>query len=448
MIDLTKEYRSKVVSAQQAASLVKSGDTVQYGEFVLFPVQADAALAARAQELEGVNIRGTCYPMVPEVVKADPHRDHFILNDYHFGVASRRLAEQDLASYIPITYHQSPRLIHKYVYYDVIYLTTTPMDERGYFNYGLANSVASAAINKAKKVVVEVNPHVPYCLGGNQESVHLSRVDYIIEGEPRPLLQIKSPEPKEIDHKIGALVMEQLEDGCCLQLGIGSLPNLVGTMISDSDLKDLGVHTEMLVDGYVDMYESGRITGAKKNIDKYKMTYTFAMGSQRLYDFLHNNPTCASYPVHYCNDPKIIAVNDKVVAINNAIEVDLFGQVCSETVGTRQISGTGGQLDFIFGAFASHGGKGLICLSSTYTGKDGQLKSRIVPTLSLGSVVTVPRSIVHYVITEYGVAMLKGKSTWQRAEALINIAHPQFRDDMVKAAQEAKIWLKTNKIEP
>jgi len=203
----------------------------------------------------------------------------------------------------------------------------------------------------------------------------------------------------------------------------------------------------MLVDGYVDMYESGRITGAKKNIDKYKMTYTFAMGSQKLYDFLHNNPTCASYPVHYCNDPKIIAVNDKVVAINNAIEVDLFGQVCSETVGTRQISGTGGQLDFIFGAFNSHGGKGLICLSSTYTDKEGRLKSRIVPTLSLGSVVTVPRSIVHYVVTEYGVAMLKGKTTWQRAEALINIAHPDFRDEMVKAAQEAKIWLRSNRIE-
>jgi len=448
VIDLTKEYHRKVITAEEAAALVKSGDVIQYGEFVLFPVQADAALAARAEELQGVQVRGTCYPVIPEVVKADPKREHFVLNDYHFGVASRRLAEEDLASYIPITYHQSPRLINKYVDYDVVYLTTTPMDERGYFNFGLANSVASAAINKAKKLVVEVNPNVPYCLGGNQESVHLSRVDHIIEGDARPLLQVNSPAPKEIDHKIGALVMEELEDGCCLQLGIGSLPNLVGSMISDSNLKDLGVHTEMLVDAYVDMYECGRITGAKKNIDKYKMTYTFAMGSQKLYDFMHNNPTCASYPVNYCNDPKIIAVNDKVVAINNAIEVDLFSQVCSETVGTRQISGTGGQLDFIFGAFASHGGKGLICLSSTYVDKAGKLKSRIVPTLSLGAVVTVPRSIVHYVVTEYGVVMLKGKSTWQRAEALINIAHPQFRDELVKAAEEAKIWLRSNRIEP
>ncbi|MGE5453854.1 MAG: hypothetical protein ACM3O9_01510, partial [Methylocystaceae bacterium] len=173
MIDLTKEYQQKLITAQQAANLVKSGELVQYGEFVLFPVQADAALAARAEELQGVQIRGTCYPVIPEVVKADPERDHFVLNDYHFGVASRRLAEQDLASYIPITYHQSPRLINKYIDIDVMYITTTPMDERGYFNYGLANSVASAAINKAKKLVVEVNPHVPYCLGGNQESVHL-----------------------------------------------------------------------------------------------------------------------------------------------------------------------------------------------------------------------------------------------------------------------------------
>ncbi|MGE5380011.1 MAG: acetyl-CoA hydrolase/transferase family protein [Methylocystaceae bacterium] len=446
MIDLAKEYHQKVITANEAASLVKSGDSVQYGEFVLFPAQADAALAARAEELKEVQIRGTCYPVIPEVVKADPRREHFVLNDYHFGVASRRLAEQDLASYIPITYHQAPRIINKYVDVDVMYLTTTPMDERGYFNFGLANSVAPAAINKAKTLVVEVNPNVPYCLGGNQESVHLSRVDYIIEGDNQPLIQVNSPPAKEIDFKIGSLVMKELEDGACLQLGIGSLPNLVGTMISDSDLKDLGVHTEMLVDAYVDMYESGRITGARKQIDRYKMTYTFAMGSQRLYDFLHNNPTCASYPVSYCNDPKIIAVNDKVVAINNAIEVDLFSQVCSETAGTRQISGTGGQLDFIFGAFASHGGKGLICLSSTYTGKNGELKSRIVPTLSLGSVVTVPRSIVHYVVTEYGVAMLKGKSTWQRAEALINIAHPQFRDELIKAAEEAKIWLRSNRI--
>ncbi len=241
--------------------------------------------------------------------------------------------------------------------------------------------------------------------------------------------------------------MDEIEDGSCLQLGIGGLPNVIGAKIADSDLKDLGIHTEMLVDSCVDMYNAGRITGRKKTIDTHKMAYTFAMGTDKLYAFLDNNPMCASYPVSYTNDPRIIGMNAKVIAINNALEVDLFSQVCSESVGTRHISGTGGQLDFIFGAFASRGGKGLICLASTYTDKEGNLQSRIKPTITPGSIVTVPRSITHYVVTEYGIVQLKGKSTWQRADALISIAHPDFRDDLIKFAEEMNIWTRTNKID-
>lgn len=201
----------------------------------------------------------------------------------------------------------------------------------------------------------------------------------------------------------------------------------------------------MLVDSCVDLYNSGKVTGRKKNIDHFKMSYTFAMGTKKLYDFLHQNPTCASYPVNYVNDPRMIAFNPKVTAINSAVEVDLFSQICSESAGYRHISGTGGQLDFIFGAFNSSGGKGIISITSTYTEKDGTVKSRIVPTLKPGAIVTVPRSISHYVITEYGVAMLKGKSTWQRAEALINIAHPSFRDELIVEAQKMNIWTRSNK---
>ena len=203
----------------------------------------------------------------------------------------------------------------------------------------------------------------------------------------------------------------------------------------------------MLVDSCVDMYMAGRLSGARKQIDKGKMVYTFAMGTDKLYDFVHMNPTCASYPVNYCNDPRIVALNAKVIAINSAVEVDLYSQVCSETAGTRHISGTGGQFDYIFGAFNSRGGKGLICLSSTFTDKEGKVHSRIRPTLTPGSVVTVPRSVVHYVATEYGLVQLKGKSTWERAEAMISIAHPDFRDDLVKAADEMNIWVRSNKLD-
>jgi len=226
------------------------------------------------------------------------------------------------------------------------------------------------------------------------------------------------------------------------------MPNAIGAMIAQSDLKDLGVHTEMLVDSFVDMYEAGRITCRRKQIDKGKMVYTFAMGTQKLYDFLDENPMAISYPVSYTNNPYVIAQNDNMVCINNAVQVDLFGQVASEASGPRHISGTGGQLDFIFGSYKSKGGKGFICLSSTIKDDNGNLVSRIVPTLEPGTIVTVPRTINYYVVTEYGIAMMKGKSTWERAEALINIAHPDFRDELIKEADKMKIWVKTNKIRP
>jgi acyl-CoA hydrolase len=240
--------------------------------------------------------------------------------------------------------------------------------------------------------------------------------------------------------------MSLIEDGSTIQLGIGGLPNIVGALIASSGLKDLGVHTEMLADSYVDMYEAGRITGLNKNLNRGKMVYTFALGSQKLYDFLNNNPIASIFPVSYTNDPHVIGQNPKVVAINNAIEVDLFSQVASEASGSRQISGTGGQLDFILGAYRSEGGKGLICINSTFTRKDGSIGSRIVPTLSPGTIVTCPRSVVHYVLTEFGIAQLKAKSTWERSEALINIAHPDFREQLVKDAQALGIWRQSNKI--
>jgi butyryl-CoA:acetate CoA-transferase len=442
MKDVFAEYKEKLITADEAVSFVKSGDKIFYGEFVMFPEVLDEALAKRIHQLKNIDIRGVCFSRVPKIVEADPGREHVIMNDWHFGTVSRRLHDANLCNYIPLCYHQGPRTIRKYRDFDVAFVLVAEMDRNGYFNYGLANSLTSAVLSKAKKIIIEVNKNVPYCFGGNRESIHISRVDYIVESNHTPLAEVKPGQPREVDRRIAEHIMKEIEDGACLQLGIGGLPNLIGRMIAESDLKDLGVHTEMLVDSFVDLYNAGRVTGRKKSVDHLKMAYTFAMGTKKLYDFLDHNPTCASYPVSYINDPRMIAFNNKVVAINNAIEVDLYGQVCSESVGDSQKSGTGGQLDFIFGAFMSKGGKGIISLSSTYTDKDGNLQSRIVPTVEPGSIVTVPRSIVQYVATEFGVVQLKGKSTWERAEALISIAHPDFQEELIRQADQMKIWVK------
>ena len=362
MKDVFAEYKEKLITADEAVSFVKSGDKIFYGEFVMFPEVLDEALAKRIHQLKNIDIRGVCFSRVPKIVEADPGREHVIMNDWHFGTVSRRLHDANLCNYIPLCYHQGPRTIRKYRDFDVAFVLVAEMDRNGYFNYGLANSLTSAVLSKAKKIIIEVNKNVPYCFGGNRESIHISRVDYIVESNHTPLAEVKPGQPREVDRRIAEHIMKEIEDGACLQLGIGGLPNLIGRMIAESDLKDLGVHTEMLVDSFVDLYNAGRVTGRKKSVDHLKMAYTFAMGTKKLYDFLDHNPTCASYPVSYINDPRMIAFNNKVVAINNAIEVDLYGQVCSESVGDSQKSGTGGQLDFIFALSCPKAGKGLFHL--------------------------------------------------------------------------------------
>lgn len=441
-MDVYADYKNKLISAEQAASYVKSGDRIFYSEFILIPESLDEALSKRIHLLKNIDLRALCTARVPKVVEADPKREHVIMNDWHFSTAGRRLHDVDLCNYIPISYHQGPRTIRKYVDFEVAFITVAEMDKNGYFNYGLCNSLTGAALDKTKKIIVEVNKNVPYCYGGNKESIHISKVDYIVEGKNPPLAEVKPAPPKEVDRRIAEIIMKEIEDGSCLQLGIGGLPNLIGQMIAESDLKDLGIHTEMLCDSFVDLYHAGKISGKKKSVDKCKMVYTFAMGTKKLYDFLDHNPTCSSYPVDITNDPRIISFNSKVIAINNAIEVDLYGQVCSESAGINHKSGTGGQLDFIFGAFQSKGGKGIISLSSTFKDKEGKLHSRIVPFVEPGSIVTVPRSIVQYVATEYGIVQLKGKSTWERAEALISIAHPDFREELIGQAEKMRIWVK------
>jgi butyryl-CoA:acetate CoA-transferase len=445
-MDYNLDYQKKTVTAEDAVKIVKSGDLVHYGEFVMNSHVLDAALAARKDELHNVQVRAVCCPYVPQIVQKDPDRKHFIFNDWHFSGASRKSHDHDLCNYISLTYHEGPSFFERgYVRPDVAMIKVGPMDKSGFCNLGTSNSISMAMCEASKVVIAEVNEAVPQCLGGARESIHISQIDYIVHGDNRPLIQLPETPVSDVDRKIAQIVMNEIHDRACLQLGIGAMPNIVGDLIAKSDLKDLGIHTEMLVDSFVDMYNNGNITGKYKSVDKGKIVYTFAMGTKKLYDFLHSNPVCASYPVSYTNDPFRIAQNDNVIAINNAVEIDLYGQVCSESSGVRQISGTGGQFDFIFGAYRSAGGKGLICLKSANE-VDGRIVSRITPILPPGAAVTVPRSITNYVVTEYGIAMLKGKTTWQRAEELINIAHPAVRDELVKMAEIQKIWVRSSKI--
>ncbi len=442
-----EEYKRKLVSAEEAVKVIQSGDIVDYAYFNGKPVECDIALANRKDELKDVSVySAVTIPPVPEVAKA---KDSFIYHDWQFSKVSRILQSFGLCYYSPILYHQAPALYRDKIAHhrSAVICRVCPMDEHGYFNLGPQNSETLAKIEMASNVIVEVNKHMPVCLGGAEESVHISQVDYIVEApDDQELPDLPGVEPNDIDKAVANHIMKYVEDGSCIQLGIGGMPGAVGKAIASSDLKDLGGHTEMFVDAYVDMIESGRMTGAAKEIDRFRVGYTFAIGSHRMYNYMHNNPACASYPVNYTNDPRVIARLSKFISINNAVQVDIYSQVNAESMGPVQISGNGGMWDFVLGAQWSKNGKSFICLSSTFKDSEGNVKSRIVPTFSPGSITTIPRQMVDFIVTEYGAVRLRSFPTWERAELLISIAHPDFQDELVKAAQEFKIWTKTNKI--
>ena len=303
-----------------------------------------------------------------------------------------------------------------------------------------------AMCERAEVIIVEVNENMPRCLGGTECGIHISDVTYIVEGENPPIGELGAGgAATDVDKTVAKLIVDEIPNGACLQLGIGGMPNAVGSLIAESDLKDLGVHTEMYVDAFVDIAKAGKINGSKKQIDRFRQTYAFGAGTKKMYDYMDDNPELMSAPVDYTNDIRSISAIDNFISINNAVDLDLFGQVNAETAGIKHISGAGGQLDFVLGAYLSNGGKSFICCSSTFKTKDGQLKSRILPTLNPGSVVTDTRANIHYLVTEYGKVNLKGLSTWQKAEAIISVAHPDFRDELIKEAEKMHIWRRSNK---
>ena len=439
-------YQSKLTTAEEAVKVIKSGDWVDYGFCNTHPHVLDEALARRAPELEDVKVRGGIALWKPAIFDIEEPAKHIIYNSHHTGGFERKHIDTGACFYEPMRYSELPRYYYDHINPpDVAMIQVGPMDKHGYFNFGVSASHMKAICDTAKILIVEVNQNMPRCLGGFGESVHITDVDMIVEGRNDPMGQLLSAAPTEIDKAVAKQVVERIPNGACLQLGIGGMPNAVGMLLCESDLKDMSVHTEMYVEAFVDLSLCGKISGANKSIDHGRQTYSFAAGSQRVYDFLDDNRMCMAAPVSYVNDIRTIAAIDNFMSINNAVDIDLYGQVSSETSGIRHISGAGGQQDFVLGAYLSNGGKSFICLSSTFKKKDGTLASRIRPTLAEGSIVTDTRVNTMYVVTEYGCVNLKGLSSWERAEALISIAHPDFREELIQAAQKQKIWHPNNK---
>lgn len=444
--DLASEYKKKLITADQAAAMVKTGDKLHFGLGCGAIVDIDKAIARRADELKDITVISTVAIREKpfETYLATTSNEQVRFASAHFNVHDRKMNRDGRCWYIPMMFCELPFLwVNNNNEIDIAMFQVAPMDSHGNFNLGPQVADMWGVIKSAKKIIVEVNENMPIA-HGYQTQLNLYGIDYVVEGSNTPLAELPAKEPSEIDKAIASHIVPKIKSHSTLQLGIGSLPLCIGKMLADSDQRNINAHTEMFTDAYVDLFAAGKLTG-NKPIDKSKAVYTFAGGTKRLYDFIDDNPICCNAPVDYVNNIATIAQIDNFVSINSCIQVDLYGQVCSESAGYQQISGTGGQLDFVLGAYQSNGGQSFLCTPSTRVGKDGQLESLISPVLPPGAIVTTPRMATNFIVTEYGAADLKGKTTWERAERLISIAHPDFRDKLIKDAEKMGIWKKSSK---
>jgi acyl-CoA hydrolase len=425
------DYRSKRRSAQEAVRLIKSGDRVYYAGNAAIPRALVEALAARREELRNVQLNHVLL-LGHDPLSAPEMEGHFRHNSLFVGPADREAVNQGRADYVPIFLHMIPRLfLERIVPLDVAMLHVSPPDEHGFMSLGVETLASLAACQAARTVIVQVNERMPRVLGDC--FIHVHRVHAIVEHtEPLPELEVRPA--TEVERAIAQHVVSLIPPGATVQMGIGGIPDSVYRALEGN--LELGIHTEMISDGAMQAIERGVVTGSRKSLHPGKAVITFALGSARLYEFLHDNPFIEAHPVNYVNDPEVVARNDTMVAVNSAIEVDLTGQVCSDSIGPYIYSGFGGQVDFIRGAARSKGGRPVIALPSTAQG--GRV-SRIVPYLKPGAGVVTSRADVHYVVTEHGIANLFGRNLRERAEALIRIADPRFQAELEQAARERKL---------
>ncbi len=423
-----QHYKSKLRTPEEAVKIVKSGDKIVMHGNCAFPMTLINALVARKDELENVQILHAL--SVGELPYLKPGMEkHFRHISFFMGADARKAVNEGRADFVPIYLYEYPLLFVKgYIKPNVAFVHLSPPDEHGFCSFGVEVGIIKSAAENSEVIIAQINPQMPRALGDS--FIHINKLTYIVEvDEPiAELPQIKedtTPEMLQVYEKIGQNVAELIEDGSTLQMGIGAIPDSVSRFLDTK--KDLGIHSEMFSDGIIELVNKGIITNRRKKLHVGKTIAGFVLGSRKLYDYIDNNPSIEFHPQEYVNDPFVIAQNYKMVAINSALEVDITGQVCADSIGSRLYSGFGGQVDFIRGAARSEGGKPIIALPSTT--KDFKI-SRIVSTLKTGAGVVTNRADVHYVVTEHGVAYLHGKSIRERVNQMINIAHPDFRDEL------------------
>ncbi|MCB2191565.1 MAG: 4-hydroxybutyrate--acetyl-CoA CoA transferase [Deltaproteobacteria bacterium] len=430
----TEEYKRKLVSPEQAAEAVPEGGTLVHGLTMAEPPALLNAIAKRVAD--GGLSDLTVYSLLPTETACKSILSPDLAGavkayTWFVSACDRELVDEGVDDFIPCHFHQVPRLITDGPPLDVCVTTVSAMDKHGFFSLGTANDFTSTAARKAKKLIVEVNRNMPRVFG--QSHIHISEVELVVENHVPVKPFLDGPTQPE-DCIIGQKVAEMIPDGATLQFGVGSLPAALADYLMDH--KDLGIHTELFGPTMVRLIKAGVVNGRRKSIHRHLHVYTVAQGGPDMLEFMHDNPAMASFPVSYVNDPRIIAKNDRMVSVNCLIQVDLTGQCNAEFLAGHQISGTGGQLDFVRGAYDSPGGMSILAFRST--AKGGKI-SRIVPRLETGAAVTTPRMDAHYLVTEHGVANLKGKSTKQRAQAIIGLAHPEHREELEREARKLRL---------